>query len=611
MPCRKGKQCMPGIFGALGCHQEEIAVLQQEFLKIWNNCGKVTFPGGCLGGHAFGEASALHTRGGDFYVAINGEASSYSLISNKIKEINSLESYTDVLNLASACKGSVAIVDLHLRVCHLATEHTGTFPLYYAQKNGTLLFSSHIKPLASALYASPDQVGIMEFLVRRYTFNGRTYFQKISRLLPGQVLSYDLDSEQLLVREPYIAWLGKKSLYPNGNVPFEVLWSALTTAVRSCFEKGGRHALMMSGGWDSRFLLGAMLDQFDNHNVCAYSFGDPHCRELKLVRQICNLVGIECIQEPLDDGLYEPAFLQKIFQRVEHTLFPHWHRAAESLAEIEVRTVSAGVYGEVLGGHYGPGMLLNGIKKISAVGRELIGLSVPFNLLELLRFPNVIRNPSFLAEEFLDGINGITQEMNADIEFSLHQIANHDVQSSEQLLEAFIALNRGSTFINQHLLTCGTTLDVALPFIDLNFLTLASQIPLKLKIHNSIHRKLLQQYGAPLLQLPTASILVPAHMPILFQEASRVVRKLQDEVYNKLNKVSHGYIGPAPSEYLGLEFLRNGKALRKILDDLRCDMWNRKSLERSISKAVEHKEYSLRSLSYDFLKVYTIDLMLR
>lgn len=602
---------MPGIFGALGCHQESFNSLQKDFLRIWKSCEFLSFFGGCLGGHAFGTASALYASGKNYYFAINGEALSYSLLASKAKGINTLESHTEFLDLAAACKGSVVIVDLRLRVCHLAAEHTGTFPLYYAQKNGSLLFSSHIKPLASALHASPDQVGIIEFLFRRYTFNGRTHFQKIFRLLPGQVISYYLDSERIIVRDPKITWLDQKQIHPNNKISSEVLWDALTTAVKGCFDNEGRHALMMSGGWDSRVLLCAMLDQFDNKNLCAYSFGEPHSRELKLASQICNLAGIECIQEPLDEGLYEPDYLQKIFHRVENTLFPHWHRAAERLAGIGVRSVSAGVYGEVLGGHYGPGMFLNGKRKFSAAGRELFGLPVQFNILELLRFPIVLERPSFLTQAFWDGLIDVTHEINADIESSLQQLANHDLESSEQLIEAFVALNRGSTFINQQLLSCRTTLDVALPFINFNFLKLSSQVPLKAKIHNSIHRNLLQKYGSPLLQFPTAATLVPAFMPIQFQEASRVIRILYDEIHKKLNKVSKGYIGPPPTESLGLEFLRNGNVLRKLLDDLRCDIWDRNALARSIAKAGEHKEHNILSLSYSFLKIYTTDLMLR
>ena len=602
---------MPGIFGHLGSYEGEFDALRQEFSKPWEEADFFSFRWGCLGGHAFGTGSALHVSGKHFYFAINGEALSYSLLAKKVNEIDSLKSDKEILDLAAVCKGSIAIIDVRMRVCHLATEHTGTFPLYYAQKNGVLLFSSKLKSLARVLDSSPDHVGIFEFLHRRYTFNGRTHFQNISRILPGQVISYYLDSKRLLVQEPKIAWICKKTLNSEKKITPDLLWDTLSTAVKGSFDNEKRHALMMSGGWDSRLLLCAMLSQLNSKKVLAYSFGDLNSRELKLVNQICHLVGVECLQEPLDEGLYEPSFLQKIFERVECVIFPQWHRAAERLAGIDVKSVSAGVYGEVLGGHYGPGMLFNGVRKVTTVGRGLIGLPVQFNVFELLRFPKLTEKPRFLAEAFGIALNDVTQEINVDIESSLHHLVRQGLEDSEQLLEAFIALNRGSKYINQQLLSCRTILDVTLPFLDLNFLKLSRQIPLKTKIHNSIHREILLQYGPALLQFPTSAILVPAAWPILIQETTRALRKLHDEVHRKLNSALSGHIGPSHTNNLGLEFLRNGNALRKLLDDLRCDMWDRNALACSISKAADFKEDNLLSLSYNFLTIYTTDLMLR
>src|SRR5574337_90224 len=198
--------------------------------------------------------------------------------------------------------------------------------------------------------------------------------------------------------------------------------------------------------------------------------------------------------------------------------------------------------------------------------------------------------------------------MTHDIDPAWQDIEKLGTETREQLIEAFVALTRGSRFINQQILSCRTDLDVALPFTDLDLLTLASQIPQHAKFHNTISRRLLQRYGPLLLHFTTGATLVPASMPIVFQEASRVIRTLHDNVYRTLSRFTKGSIGPSRSDFLGLHFLRTGTAFRKILDDLRLDIWDRVAIELSIKNVAEHKEAtttSLVNISSNFLTMYT------
>lgn len=604
---------MPGICGALGVDKEEYSSLWQEFSQPWAGCELMNFPGGFLGGHAFETASATYKLTEDCYLAVDGEASIYSSVPTR-EEVTERWTSLESLDRPEASKGNVVAVDLRSRICHLEAEQTGTFPLYYTlTSSGQLLFCSRLKPLSRAINASPDSAGILEFFWKYYTYDRRTQFQNISRILPGQVVKYHLDSGQLTVREPRITWIGNKEVDHSG-MDSEILWDRLKTAVRRCFDSEERHALMMSAGWDSRLLLGAMLEQLGNHKIVAYTWGAPRSRELTVVRQICQSAGVECIQEPLDDRLYEPGFLERAFARTEYLLFPQWHRAGKQLSEIGVRSVSAGVYGEVLGGHYGPEMALTGMRKAIVVGAALMGLPVRFDSLERLRFPRVPKKPWFLTKAAWADLLDATPEMNSDVESVWRDLDSLDTECPEQLIEAFVALTRGSRYANQQILSCRTDLDIALPFIDFDLLKLGSQIPQPAKIHNTINRKLLQTYGSPLLQFTTGATLLPAFTPIPLQEASRVIRILQDNIFRKLDRFTKGVIGPTRSDFFELDFLRNGKALRNILDDLRSDIWDRDAIELSLKTIAEHRESNTRRLSYisyNFLTMYTMDLMLR
>ena len=93
-----------------------------------------------------------------------------------------------------------------------------------------------------------------------------------------------------------------------------------------------------------------------------------------------------------------------------------------------------------------------------------------------------------------------------------------------------------------------------------------------------------------------------------------MIRNAQDNIFEKLNGMTKGSIRPSRSDFFGLDFLRNGRAFRRILDDLRSDMWDRDTIELAIKDVAGYSQANNRRISYmsyNFLTMYTTDLMLR
>ena len=135
-------------------------------------------------------------------------------------------------------------------------EWTGSFPLYYSHLPGGLLFCNRLKPLARVLGASPDLIAIREFLHENYMLAGRSFFKGIYRLMPGQTLTYDSIRDQIRLRETSEVWVGiEDDPWIHRKHAANISWDSLMCAVRHCLHKNEQHALMISGGWDSRTLL--------------------------------------------------------------------------------------------------------------------------------------------------------------------------------------------------------------------------------------------------------------------------------------------------------------------------------------------------------------------
>jgi hypothetical protein len=201
---------MPGIFGAVGCSPTFYEALEQEFSSTLDDCQTVRLAEGILGGHALRSKFAVHEMAEDRHVAVDGEGTLYRDVELFIHRASPtlFRVHAGRLELNSACKGNVALIDARSGTCYLAAEWTGTFPLYYIQRDGAFVFSSHLRPLARVFNAMPDSVGIVEFLGRGYMLSGRTYYQGIRRILPGQAITYEALHQRLCVYEMSSAWVG-------------------------------------------------------------------------------------------------------------------------------------------------------------------------------------------------------------------------------------------------------------------------------------------------------------------------------------------------------------------------------------------------------------------
>src|SRR5688500_19358637 len=92
------------------------------------------------------------------------------------------------LVLAPEARGVVSVFDSTSRKLTLACDWLNYFPVYYWHSGRRFLFGSHLKSLARLTGATFDFAGIVEFLRSNWCLNGRTVFDGIRRILPGQVV---------------------------------------------------------------------------------------------------------------------------------------------------------------------------------------------------------------------------------------------------------------------------------------------------------------------------------------------------------------------------------------------------------------------------------------
>lgn len=381
-----------------------------------------------------------------------------------------------------------------------------------------------------------------------------------------------------------------------------------------------RHAVMISGGWDSRTLLAAAAQNIPNTRLLGYSHGDVLGRELEIARRVCQSVSVPFKAQPIDDATFDLELLNRGFARTETVTFPHWHRAGALLSELGMDSVSAGVYGEVLGGHYGVAMLLGGRAKALAVGRMLLGLAARRNktgpsteaVADLLRIRESGRN-WYLSKDFWSSLEQPVDALNADIEAELRRLAARGVVDPDKLVEAFISENRGAQFICSQILSCRAHLNVAAPFADHDVMQYASQVPIEVKIHNRMNHRMTQRYARALLRFPLAATLLPASMPVLLLEASRLARVVLAAGHWKVHLMTKGMVGVPRLSWVNFEFLRSGKSLQAISEGLHSPIWDRGAITDKIGKLAHSRRNEpsnyMHAVANQMMIICTADLM--
>lgn len=615
---------MTGIFGAVGCPRSGFEHLATAYQTAWtaDGCETTITNTGAMGGHAPGERRALH-RYRSLTVAECGGLRSNDATTRQIDAAtDSIVSFTDdFLSLHPRFTGNAAVLEPESGHLHLAADWSGAFPLYYARWEGGLVFASLLRPLVRVTEADVDPLGLIQYLRRGYVFGERTLFRGIRRLRPGEVLRFRPERGRLERRDRSQLWVGET--VQEHTDALRRCGEHLVRAVRTALEQAVEPALMMSGGWDSRTLLAAACiaaGEEDAPSLLGYSHGDIDSRELTLVRRLCGEAGVPCHLEPIDEKALDPSSLARDFARTGTANFPHWHQSAHVLADLGVDYAIAGVFGEVLGGHYGRTMAAPGWRKVPALLRtwlsseddrdEADAAATAWRVLRLE--PGGELRHWYLDKDFDHSVPGKRERINEEIRSALHRLRARGIRRPTRLVEACISEHRGSQYIAGQTVSLRTAVDVALPFADRELLHLASRIPAERKAHNAVNRGLLERLESPLLDHPMAATLVPASVPVPLQEATRAIRKLWETVGWRSYFASGRRIGPPRLSWVNFEFLRDGRSLHDLVDDLRADIWDREALQERIV-AVRSGQYdqSLHPLFDQLGQVVTVDLLLQ
>ncbi len=181
---------------------------------------------------------------------------------------------------------SAAIINRDSFELVLCNDLIGVYPLYYLKSGKDLYVSNSLIWLGSISGCEFDETGIAQ---RCYgpefsNLGSRTILKGCKRLLPGEWLKYNSNANQLEKRYDNSLYQ-KTDEKANKNSLQVEFWDTLTKELKYGLNTDKTVNLALSGGIDSRLLLGAIPSEKE---ISCYTYGKEENYETKIARKLAE-----------------------------------------------------------------------------------------------------------------------------------------------------------------------------------------------------------------------------------------------------------------------------------------------------------------------------------
>lgn len=184
---------------------------------------------------------------------------------------------------------AVCLADVVRRELWLVSDPCGLYPLYYSLNDDLLVFGTKFLPLRHAVPRwELDREAVVDFFVYEHVTGNRTYARDV-RLLPPRTMLRFSNGQAVLSsygqsdfqRRPTPRCIAEAA---------RTLYDELQIAVERALLAGHRAAVPLSGGLDSRALLGCALRHCSE--VRAYTFGRPESLDIAYASRIARICSV-------------------------------------------------------------------------------------------------------------------------------------------------------------------------------------------------------------------------------------------------------------------------------------------------------------------------------
>jgi hypothetical protein len=213
-----------------------------------------------------------------------------------------LQRLTGVFSLIAASPDTQRVV--------AANDRLGFSPLYYLLRDDLLLLASEAKAITAVADVRPDPAAVGQFFYIGHMLGHQTLWREIKALGPGQLIEWQPGGGT--VRTYYD--MARHSASGASPAPLDQIHGALQNAVARAARPDSQDTLLLSGGLDSRLILGVLLSQGRKPKALTLEHaGFAQGLDGLLARQVAAIAGLELDFRPTRPQFYRSADALDVF----------------------------------------------------------------------------------------------------------------------------------------------------------------------------------------------------------------------------------------------------------------------------------------------------------
>lgn len=227
---------------------------------------------------------------------------------------------------------STLIIDKDSNNIIICCELLGIYPLYYLKIGTSYFISNSIILIATVSNSKLDEAGIAQRCIgpEFSNFGTRTILENCKRLLPGQYLKFDDQGEIIESRFDNSLYQNLSDSNQNHNLHKEY-WASFKKDVAYCLSDTKKVNIALSGGIDSRILIGAIPK---NKKIQCHTFGHKDNYETKIASKLSKKSQAD-FKNYYDPDLYFPSIeiLKEYTLKTESVQLCSWLEILENIPE--------------------------------------------------------------------------------------------------------------------------------------------------------------------------------------------------------------------------------------------------------------------------------------
>jgi len=212
----------------------------------------------------------------------------------------------------------------------LCNDPVGYTPVYFSRRSEGILGGTSLIVLSHSIKCEVDTVGVLQRITTPYcNYGRRTLLKQISRLLPGEWLKLSNKVS------------GFKSIFDNSlcdgliNADVETVartvWDCLQREVILATGSSDRIVVAMSGGWDSRLVLGGIAHR--GSAIECYTYGSEGLYESSIAKRCASAVGARHRCFPIENKYFPSRCnLENLVHETETANYMEWYPILDAVA---------------------------------------------------------------------------------------------------------------------------------------------------------------------------------------------------------------------------------------------------------------------------------------